>query len=130
MNPTPGGGIPGDIPRLEFKLVFREGGHDAFVSKFTTIKERLVFAQQLREETGQNIPTGEELPQYEPRQGEGESTGQSSANSSSQPATAPPETTQPSQGIPDEPPPDYEEAQAQAVGQSLEERLRTEAERR
>lgn len=130
VNPTAGGGIPGDIPRLELKLIFREGGHDAFVSKFTTIKERLVFARQLREETGQNIPTSEELPQYEPRQGEAGSSGQAAGSGSSgRPADASQETSQPSQ-IPDEPPPDYEEAQAQAVGESLEERLRSEAERR
>ncbi|CAK7209906.1 hypothetical protein SCUCBS95973_000601 [Sporothrix curviconia] len=160
VKPTVGGGIPPNVPRLELKLTFKEGGHDAFQNKFEVMKERLSYARTLQQETGQVIHTGEDLPRYE-----------AAAPSSSGPSTTQPPapTTEPSwaasdakerealgqyaqshgheatadanAGInetiprsvlaaqtssvtPDEPPPDYEEAQAQAVGMRLEENAR------
>ncbi|EFX01078.1 hypothetical protein CMQ_6020 [Grosmannia clavigera kw1407] len=153
VRPTVGGGIPHDVPRLEFKLTFKDGGHDAFQSKFEVMKERLAYARTLQQETGQIIPTGEDLPKYEatlPTGGAGRppapgaAPGHSASSSTGVPATsdlqqaeepAPALTAAPdaghgfSQVTPDEPPPDYEEAQAQALGMRLEENLREAAER-
>jgi len=84
------------------------------------MKERLDYARQLRRETGQDIPTGEDLPRYEARESTSAAGPSSQGGASQGPA---------SQLTPDEPPPDYEEAQAQAVGIRLEEQLREAAER-
>lgn len=153
MRPSVGGGIPPDVPRLDIKLTFKDGGHDAFQSKFEVMKERLAYARTLQQETGQIIPTGEDLPKYEatlPARGSRSppvpgaapelataSAGASTASSVLRPAEEPaPESTSApesgrgfSQVTPDEPPPDYEEAQAQAIGMRLEEDLREAADR-
>ncbi|CAK7200012.1 hypothetical protein SEUCBS139899_002700 [Sporothrix eucalyptigena] len=161
VKPTVGGGIPSDVPRLELKMTFKEGGHDAFQNKFEVMKERLSYARTLQQETGQVIPTGEDLPRYE-----------AAAPNTSGPSTQPPApapvvgsslsasdakerealghfeqsreqqaanataagTIDASQGsslrgqtssvTPDEPPPDYEEAQAQAIDNRFEENER------
>ena len=127
MRPVPGGGVPTDVPILDIKLVFNEGGHDAFHQKFETIKERLEYARQLQRETGQEIPTGEDLPQYEPRAPAAASSSTAEAGASSAAAQGGPGQEQPAQPTPDEPPPDYEETQAQAIGLRLEEQMREQA---
>jgi len=139
VRPVPGGGVPTDVPILDIKLVFNEGGHDAFHQKFETIKERLEYARQLQRETGQEIPTGEDLPQYEAREPAAAATAASSSTGEpGNPSAAAAgggvgasqrQPAQPAQPTPDEPPPDYEEAQAQAVGMRLEEQMREQAER-
>ncbi|KJR88012.1 uncharacterized protein SPSK_07781 [Sporothrix schenckii 1099-18] len=165
VKPTVGGGIPSDVPRLELKLTFKEGGHDAFQNKFEVMKERLSYARTLQQETGQVIPTGEDLPRYEadaPKPSgppaQAESAGAAAAGASSRDAkerealenfsrsqeqqaqrgTATELRTalhssnsrnQPSPVAPDEPPPDYEEAQAQAIGMRVEESARNAADR-
>jgi len=129
VRPVPGGGVPTEVPILDVKLVFNEGGHDAFRQKFEVMKERLEYARQLQRETGQEIPTGEDLPQYEPRAPGAASSSAAEAGSSSAAAQGGSSQGQPSQPTPDEPPPDYEEAQAQAVGIRLEEQMREQAER-
>lgn len=162
VKPTVGGGIPSDVPRLELKLTFREGGHDAFQSKFEVMKERLSYARTLQQETGQVIPTGEDLPQYEPPP---PAAGPSSSATPSQqaalahvddpaanddkerealeqyarsqeqqtPRGAVPQdvlfASQANTSTPNEPPPDYEEAQAQAIDMRIEETLREAADR-
>ena len=136
MKPVTGGGIPVDLPRIEVKLVFKDGGHSDWQSKFELLKERLQHARDLERETGQSlIVTDEELPPYEPGSGSsnppqqqpattsvGDSETGSGGNSSSREG-------QPPQPGPDEPPPDYVEAQSQAIGMRFEEQLREEAER-
>lgn len=167
VKPTVGGGIPSNVPRLELKLTFKEGGHDAFQNKFEVMKERLSYARTLQQETGQVIPTGEDLPQYEPAaptapaapqqgspsaQASGSSSGPAAVGESPRDAkerealesfsrsqeqqTPRSDATaanlgaalqssnlrnQPSPVTPDEPPPDYEEAQAQAIDNRFEE---------
>lgn len=62
-----GGGIPSDLPRIDIKLTFKDGGHSDFQSKFELIKERLHHARELELETGQTLNvTDEALPPYEP----------------------------------------------------------------
>ncbi|KAH8904384.1 hypothetical protein BR93DRAFT_143216 [Coniochaeta sp. PMI_546] len=135
VKPVTGGGIPVDLPRIEVRLIFKEGGHSDFQSKFELLKERLQHARELEQETGQSlIVTDEELPPYEPASGSsnppqppssadaGHATMSSQGGSSSQ-------GQQPPQPGPDEPPPDYIEAQSQAIGMQFEERMREEAER-
>ncbi|OAA59542.1 WW-domain-binding protein [Niveomyces insectorum RCEF 264] len=168
VKPTLGGGLPANLPRLDVKLTFKEGGHDAFQSKFEVMKERLNYARTLQQETGQIIPTGEDLPRYEAtasgsvQGGPGPSQPQVAAElsaletppshprsdakelealehfaqSHAEPTSGTASTGsnaylqvtaaegRTSTGTPDEPPPDYEEAQAQAVGNRVEERLR------
>jgi len=134
VKPVTGGGIPVDLPRIEVRLIFKEGGHSDFQSKFELLKERLQHARELEQETGQSlIVTDEELPPYEPASG--------SSNASQQPSStdAGPESAagqgnssrqdQAPEPGPDEPPPDYVEAQSQAIGMRFEERMREEAER-
>lgn len=127
VTPTVNGGIPAEIPLLELTLTFNEGGMDSFNRKYSLIRDRL---QQFAQATGQSVRDAvvhdEDLPPYDP-------------NDHSQAAAAPmPSITQPAaepvqgrpnQQTPDEPPPDYDEAQAQAVSGRFEERIRQEAER-
>jgi len=126
VRPVDAGGIPPDIPYAEMKLTFHDGGHELFREKFETIRERLHFAAVLQQETGQVIPTSEDLPRYDSHGPAGAApdprpTGESTQTSASHQEQA--------RATPDEPPPDYEEAQAQAVSMGLEGRLREEAER-
>lgn len=137
VKPVTGGGIPPDLPRIEVKLIFKEGGHSDFQSKFELLKERLQHARELEQETGQSlIVTDEELPPYEPGSGSSGPPQQqpSSADAGPGPGTVAgrdsfPEEGPPPQPGPDEPPPDYVEAQTQAIGMRFEESLREEAER-
>ena len=135
VKPVTGGGIPGDVPRIDIKLTFKEGGHSDFQSKFELLKERLQHARDLERETGQRlIVTDEELPPYEagaggpplpPQQPLSPDSGSGAADSQEGSARQ----GQPPQPGPDEPPPDYVEAQSQAIGMQFEERMRDEAER-
>ena len=120
VRPVPGGGIPMHIPRVEVKFIFRDGGHSDFQTKFEWLKERLHHAQELGLMPGQNL---EPPPPYE------QSTPGPSA-SGPQAASTPQQPQQPPQPAPDEPPPDYVEAQSQAITMQYEERMREEAERR
>ncbi len=114
------------IPRIEARLTFREGGHSDFQAKFEWLKERLHHAQELGLIPGQNL---EPPPPYDPATPGPSSTGPGSAEASAsqQGGTAGP--NQPPQPAPDEPPPDYLEAQTQAVAMQYEQRMREEAER-
>jgi hypothetical protein len=123
-----GGGLPIDLVRVEVKLTFKDGGHSDFQTKFELIKDRLRHAQDLERETGQVLNvTDEPLPPYEARRPATESGGppRAAASGTGDPSN-PGQTPQPG---PDEPPPDYLEAQSQAVGMQYEERTREEAER-
>jgi hypothetical protein len=135
VKPVTGGGIPVDLPRIEVRLIFKEGGHSDFQSKFELLKERLQHARELEQETGQSlIVTDEELPPYEPASGSSNPSqlpsstgGVGSGAAASQGSSS--RQDQPPQPGPDEPPPDYIEAQSQAIGMQFEERMREEAER-
>lgn len=121
-----GGGIPPEVVRADIKLTFKDGGMDNFDRKFKTIKERLDHAVELARATGQPISVHDEtLPAYAPPSTTASQAPPASAGAPSEAGVA---QGQPQQ-LPDEPPPDYDEAQAQAVGERFEERLRGEAER-
>jgi hypothetical protein len=126
IKPVSQGGIPPDIPRVELKLTFKDGGHNEFRQKFEELKERLHQVRELERETGQrlNIPD-EQLPAYEAQQGAVSSTAASSN-------LLPPGRSDSSASrgrSPDEPPPAYEEAQAQTLSMRLEDVIRDEADR-
>ncbi|CAG8972947.1 hypothetical protein HYALB_00001367 [Hymenoscyphus albidus] len=139
VKPVNGGGIPSSHLAVELKITFREGGAFDFHTIFEQIKERSYQAYTLARETGHNGVTGEDLanvhleqlPAYEagrdvedaeeprilspiPRRPTGNVASEAIVPPSNPPA-------------PDEPPPGYEEAQVQAVGAVLEDRLRREA---
>jgi hypothetical protein len=136
VKPVNGGGIPIDLPRIEIKLTFKDGGHSDFQSKFELLKERLQHARELELETGQSLNvTDEELPPYEPASGAAHLPQQPSSSVGEGSGVAAPSQVssarqgQPPQPGPDEPPPDYVEAQSQAIGMQYEERMREEADR-
>ncbi|KAK2049818.1 WW-domain ligand protein [Colletotrichum somersetense] len=134
--PVSGGGVPADIPRVEVKLSFKEGGHSEFRQRFEELKERLEHVRRLQQETGQtvNIPD-EPLPAYEATEGAGAGAPSGVASQPS-PSQQPPQEESPARRSassgsqnqrPDEPPPDYEEAQAQTLSMRLEEHVREES---
>jgi hypothetical protein len=148
-KPVANGGISPNYPLVELRLTFREGGAFDFHTIFEQIKERLYQAYTVARETGQrgrdldlaNVHL-EQLPAYEAareveeeepvilspipvRPGEARDSGVAGVRS-----VDAEESPKPQQHItPDEPPPGYEETQAQAVGAELEQRLTAEAER-
>ncbi|KUI52898.1 hypothetical protein VP1G_00501 [Cytospora mali] len=125
-KPRAGGGIPGDVPRVEVTLIFNHGGIDGFHGKYSLMYERLTHARDVARETGTRITVhDDDLPPYSP-------TEAGSASNQPAPLQAPQDTgtqTQAPQPTPNEPPPGYDEAQAQAVEQQFEERDREDAER-
>lgn len=133
-KPRPAGGIPADIPRVEITFIFNQGGIDAFHSKYSQIYERLSHARDVARETGARITVhDDELPPYTPTD-TGASVGVSPSSTQPGPLQASqvsPTTSQssPPQSTPNEPPPGYDEAQAQAVEQQFDERERQDAER-
>ncbi|KAK4190851.1 hypothetical protein QBC35DRAFT_449042 [Podospora australis] len=122
VRPVPGGGIPMHIPRIEVKLVFRDGGHSDWQTKFEWLKERLHHAREMGLNPGQNL---EPPPPYE----DNAPAGSSSGPSGNVPAAGGGSQPQPPHPVPDEPPPDYIEAQTQAITTQYEERVRDDAER-
>ncbi|EHK99888.1 putative UPF0664 stress-induced protein C29B12.11c [Glarea lozoyensis 74030] len=144
VKPVSGGGIPATHSAVELKLTFKEGGAFDYHTIFEQIKERSHQAYTVARDNGQNgiADAGnihlEQLPAYE-----------APANNAREPdeprilspvpvrPTGPPAPAVSSQATttaanlpaPDEPPPGYEEAQVQAVGIDLEQRMRNEAER-
>ncbi|PSS13205.1 hypothetical protein M430DRAFT_36317 [Amorphotheca resinae ATCC 22711] len=143
-KPVAGGGIPTAHAAVELRLTFREGGAFDFHNIFEQVKERLYHAYTLARETGQSGTSVdlanvhlEQLPAYEPAQEVG--------RQDSEPVILSPRPVRPTEidsgapGVrgldesshsamsvpgPDEPPPGYEEAQAQAVSIDLDQRLR------
>ncbi|KAK7446881.1 WW-domain ligand protein [Colletotrichum acutatum] len=135
--PVSGGGVPADIPRVEVKMSFKEGGHSEFRQRFEELKERLEHVRRLQQETGQtvNIPD-EPLPAYEATEGGGAAPSnlapqqqqqqQQQEESAGRPASS---GGQNANRRPDEPPPDYDEAQAQTLSMRLEDHVREESDR-
>lgn len=129
VKPVPGGGIPPGLPRAEIKLTFKDGGWSDFREAFQTIRDRLQHAEDIRAETGQIIAVDEELPQYEESPSNPPAPPRTQGSAGPAAAAPPPLRTPSTQPPPDEPPPGYEEAQAQALGNRIEESGRNEAER-
>ncbi|KAK3503442.1 hypothetical protein B0T13DRAFT_486288 [Neurospora crassa] len=101
VRPIPNGGVPPEIPRIECKLTFKDGGHSDFQAKYEWLRDRLLHAQSLGLTPGQNL---EPPPPYD--------EAQASRPSSSTPASGPSgdvtsDRNQVPQPGPDEPPPDY-----------------------
>ncbi|TDZ16961.1 UPF0664 stress-induced protein [Colletotrichum orbiculare MAFF 240422] len=109
--PVAGGGVPHDVPRIELKLSFKEGGHSEFRQRFEELKERLEHPLPAYEATegGGAAPSANNLA---PEQSVGRSASTGSQNRR-----------------PNEPPPDYEEAQAQTLSMRLEDHIREESDR-
>ncbi|KAL5615159.1 hypothetical protein BROUX41_005216 [Berkeleyomyces rouxiae] len=127
MTPVSQGGIPPEIPRVEVKLTFKDGGHNEFMARFVEIKERLYHIRDIEQETGQAIGSipEEQLPAYSPQtlgvpRGAGNTAPYGHSRSGS---------TASQNRSPNEPPPGYEEAQAQQVSMRLEDHIRHNAER-
>jgi hypothetical protein len=132
---VPNGNIPPDFPKVTLKLTFKDGGFSEFESKFVEIKARLHHAAQIAEESGQRnwalTVHDEQLPEYTASQGRGPSDQtRPTTDEVTQRANDAARQAEISQVTPDEPPPDYDEAQAQAVSMRFDERLREEAEQR
>lgn len=134
-KPTSGGGIPPEHPIVDVKLTFRDGGAPDFHIVFEQVKDRHHQARNAAREQGRQFePTGdinmEQLPAYEAAS-EIVDNGMPPAFGSDQSGLS--IDTQRGRDVdaqrdhpatPDEPPPDYEEAQAQAVEVSFEEAQR------
>lgn len=127
VQPVSGGGISPNLPAVQVKVTFKEGGAFDFHTNFERIKERLEQAVENMSEGAPGLQGVDlaavhldELPAYE---------GPSSASTSAIPGGLPvpaQRTRRVSTMAPDpvEPPPCYEEVQSQSVANELEERLR------
>jgi len=153
-KPVVDGGIPATNSAVELRLTFKEGGAFDFHSIFEQIKERVHQAYTVARESGQRgTPTAladvhlEQLPAYEPAPREEPAP---EVTRESEPVILSPVPIRPTErdsgvaGVrslagtspkpervptPDEPPPGYEEAQAQAIDAGLERTIREQAER-
>lgn len=135
--PVSGGGIPPDIPRIEVRFTFSDGGMMDFNEAYIRLRERLFQYQEMRREMGggDDIPD-EPLPAYE------------ATSTPATPATEVPPALAPgpvtnltaeasrarrsdssASRRPDEPPPGYDEAQAQQLSIRLEDHIRDEVNR-
>lgn len=108
-------------------MIFNHGGIDAFHSKYSLMYERLSHARDVTRETGARVTVhDDDLPPYSPAA----ACAGSAPPAPPEPPLAPTETggEQPQQ-TPSEPPPGYDDAQAQAVEIQFDERERQDAER-
>lgn len=139
MRPVAGGGIPPSLALVDLRMTFREGGAFDYHNVFEQIKERLHQAVQAARDAGRNVSSGaggalnqdvlaglhlEQLPAYEPAS----ATAGATAGEGLVQVDGGREGEAAGGAAPDEPPPGYEEAQAQAVGIDLDQRLRRRAE--
>ncbi|KAJ5089560.1 hypothetical protein N7532_008244 [Penicillium argentinense] len=127
VQPVPGGGISANLPAVQMKITFKEGGAFDFHTNFERIRERLEQAVENSSEGARSLRGVdmsavhlEELPAYEANGNTSHTTVASDA------PVAPQQTRRVSEVGPEpaEPPPCYEEAQSQSVANELEERLR------
>jgi len=138
VKPVLGGNIPSNIPALELKMTFKEGGAYDFQNTFDRIKERTQHAVEIAQESGQLTGDGtssgagfdgvhlDELPSYEDA-GAGirlmSSVGQRRDEQISEPQhdnnSSITEIRQPAP-----PPPRYEEVQRESIADALERRVR------
>jgi hypothetical protein len=143
VKPVSQGGIPPDIPRVEVRLTFKDGGHIEFRDKFEEIKERLYQIREVERATGRSAHLPDEpLPAYQAEEGGASrgvvgtdaTAGQSNAGGGATLAPSSAVGRSVSSGsqnprAPDEPPPGYDEAQAQSISMRLEDHIREEADR-
>lgn len=133
VRPVPDGNIPPEVTWAKVKLIFNDGGFSEFQAKFVEINGRLHHAAQLAQETGQThlLQTvhDEELPEYRPRQATGEAAQAETTAVREADEANQRQAQQGQQQVPDEPPPNYDEAQAQAISMRFDERAREEADR-
>lgn len=134
FRPVADGNIPTDITQVNAKFVFHDGGFNDFQSKFTLINSRLHDAAQLAQETGDarllQTVHDEQLPEYTgPQRGSDGGQGDNPVSPDAQRADQANRQAQENPSVPDEPPPGYDEAQAQAITMRFDERARDEAER-
>jgi hypothetical protein len=149
VQPVPGGNIPPQVPAVELKLTFKDGGAFDFHSIYERIKERLQQAVDVARESGQLTGDGngndsargglegvnlgnvhlDELPTYEATTRGGQA-----------PPLPPPETEPPalidlseetelpaatlSAAPPSSAPPGYEEVQRESIADALERSVR------
>lgn len=123
--PVSGGGIPPDLPRVEVKFTFSDGGMMEFNEAYIRLRERLFQFQEMRREMGPGADIPDEpLPAYE-----------AAGSHASEPAStlAVPRTNRSDSSAsrrgPDEPPPNYDEAQALQLSNRLEDHIRGAADR-
>ncbi|RKL13329.1 hypothetical protein BFJ68_g7318 [Fusarium oxysporum] len=122
--PVSGGGIPPDIPRLEVKFTFSDGGMMDFNEAYIRLRERLYQYQEMRREMGPGADVPDEpLPAYEAP------SAQPAPTTSSTDVRPNRSESAASRRAPDEPPPDYDEAQAQQLNIRLEDHIRGEIDR-
>lgn len=116
------------------KLTFNDGGHSDWALKYEEINRNLHHAAQTARETGNtrvlNTVHDEQLPEYTAQE-DGSRPTQTVASlvqveQIAEEAAIEREENQP---LPDEPPPGYDEAQAQAIAMQFDERTRQDAER-
>jgi hypothetical protein len=127
--PVSGGGIPPDIPRIEVKFTFSDGGMTDFNEAYMRLRERLFQWQEMQREVGPGADIPDEpLPAYEEAQA-GEAVPPAAP---SEPSIVPPPNrsdSPASRRAPNEPPPGYDEAQAQQISIRLEDHIREGADR-
>ncbi|KAH7312301.1 hypothetical protein B0I35DRAFT_452303 [Stachybotrys elegans] len=123
--PVSGGGIPPDIPRIEVKFTFSDGGMTDFNEAYIRLRERLFQYQEMRREMGAGSEVPDEpLPAYE-----AEPTETPTAAVNLEAPSVNRSESAASRRAPNEPPPDYDEAQAQQLSIRLEDHIRGEVDR-
>jgi hypothetical protein len=144
LRPVAGGGVPSHLSIIELKLTFKDGGAFDYHTIYEQIKERLHHALTLARDSGHGIGSInalgaaelanvnlEQLPAYEPpARVDGAAEREVVSRDSGVAGVEPPSTSREGPtSAPSEPPPGYEEAQAQAIDVDLDQRLRDEAAR-
>jgi hypothetical protein len=107
------------------KFTFSDGGMMDFNETYIRLRERLFQYQEMRREMGPGADIPDEpLPAYEgPDIGPSETTSTLSVPQNNRPDSSS------SRRAPDEPPPNYDEAQAQQLSMRLEDHIRGEVDR-
>lgn len=127
FRPVPGGNIPTDVMRAKVQLTFNESGVSDWQSKYTEIRSRLQHLSQIGQL--QNMH-GEQLPSYSSAPGSNEQRQTESATAEvAREADVALQQRRVNQSVPDEAPPGYDEAQAQAIAERFDEREREDNER-
>ncbi|CAL5874711.1 uncharacterized protein PFLUO_LOCUS9012 [Penicillium psychrofluorescens] len=134
VQPVSGGGISPNLPAVQLKVTYKEGGAFDFHTNFERIKERLAQAVENTDDGARGVRGVDltavhldELPAYDAPQ---HTRNHYSAPREPPPPPPPAESQsagrRPSEVSPEpsEPPPCYEEVQSQSVAHELEERLR------
>ncbi|KAG5931639.1 hypothetical protein E4U53_001669 [Claviceps sorghi] len=125
--PVSGGGLPPELPRIEVKFTFSDGGMMEFNEAYIRLRERLFQYQDMRREMGPGADIPDEpLPAYEASENQPAAGTSSSLNV----AGNVPSDSSSSRRAPNEPPPNYDEAQAQQLSMRLEDHIRGDADHR